>query len=71
MALVAAVGQDRLLEQQRRTAARRFHHPIGDLGDLEMGAHRLANPHQLADPFDRGDEIRQRIETHAGRRVAV
>ena len=56
-----------MLEQQRRPAAGLLHHAIGDLRHLELGAHRLANPHQLADALDGGDELRQRVEAHADR----
>ena len=44
------------LEQQRRAAARRLRHAVGDGADLEVRADRLAIARQLALLVERGDE---------------
>ena len=54
------VEAGRLLEQQRRTAARRLAGAVGDGGDLEVGADRLRDPREQLPLVEVGDESRSR-----------
>ena len=52
-----------VLEKQGRP---RFVHPVGDLGDLEVGAHRLLDAHQLPGLVQPGDKFLQIPIAHMG-----
>jgi hypothetical protein len=52
-----AVGQHRVLEQQRRPATGLFHHAIGNLAQLEIDPHRRRNAAQFSNAVDRRDEF--------------
>ena len=45
--------------KQRLAAARLLHHAVGDLAELELDAHGLANARELADRVDGRDELGQ------------
>ena len=59
-----AVLEQNVLEQERRPPAGALHAPVGDLGDLQAGSHRVGDASQLADPLDRGDEVAEVSEGH-------
>ena len=51
-----------VLKQQRRPP--QLADPVGDLGDLQIGAHRLFDMHQLPGLLQPGDEFLQIAITH-------
>ena len=60
-----------MLEEQRRAAVRALHHAVGDLADLELGAHGMRDAHQLTDRVDSRDEIRRSCRCSCGALAVV
>ncbi len=46
-----------MLEEQSGASTRALHHPVGNLGDLQAGPHRMGDPGQLTDAGDGLDEL--------------
>jgi hypothetical protein len=59
-----AVVQQRPLEQQRLATARLLHDPVGDLRELQVRAHGLADAHQLAGTLQLLQERLQVVVDH-------
>ncbi len=59
-----AVGEERLLDQERLAAARRFHLPVGEGGDLQVHLGGRGDAGQLARLLQRRDELAGRFVGH-------
>ena len=68
MAGLRTAAQRRMREQQRRSAARRFHAAVGDFGDFLVDRYWALNAHEIARVVDRADELAQVSECHNRRR---
>jgi hypothetical protein len=58
------VFEQNMLEQERGSSTGTLHDPIGDLGDLEVGTHRMGNPGELADSIYGLDEVPKVVQGH-------
>ena len=56
-----------MLEEQRLAAARLFHHPVGDLAQLEIERDRLRHANELAGRIERRDEFGESVDGHSRR----
>ena len=54
-----------MLEEERGPSARALHGPVGNLGNLEPGAHRVGDPDELARAVDRLDEVPEVVYSHS------
>ena len=52
----AVVEQD-MLEEKSLASTRALHDPVGNLGDLQAGPHRMGDSGQLTDSVDGLDEL--------------
>ena len=59
-----SVVENYVLEVESLSTVRLFHHPVGNLTNLETRPHRLADARQLTGAVDRREELRYGIETH-------
>ena len=51
-----------MLEQQRFSAARLFHHAVGDFAQLEIDRDRLLDAYELAGAIELLNEFRESID---------